>query len=450
MGINLKLFDIDGCLYHEGRGKGSCENWLIDINKPLLDDIEREFKEKGHKLILAYGTNRQSYNTDIANAYRGGSLALALPLLECYFRKKLNTEVLIEPFLMADIYGKAKCASGFTQGDARPIEERNLNAGDSYKNILRQNAAGKLGAIEHADWIFDHSKISLIYAQAHRVAHLNPNEEIIIDFYDDTDKILGAVGNFFEKYPQMLPKNVTLNLKKYNGQELNQLKSIIGAGSVDSQYDWSVRYLSSKFYHFGSSASEDKNISTAAALQTYHEDDHYRSTGHRLEMSVDIEGYGAFSVDDFMRMRKDEISQLSNHPGLMAATYTTYDRLKEEGLILDCVVPKSSLDAIEPNVTATSATFLESKEVLPEDSVNYPFLFGSIAGLSGVALIIAAIATTLLVSSLPFLSLGLAIAGTSLLLVAGGSFFYDNWKTKNKEEQPGPYMDVGNIGGIVV
>ncbi len=37
----------------------------------------------------------------------------------------------------------------------------------------------------HSDWLFDETKATIIYAQMHKIANENPNEEIVFDFYDD-------------------------------------------------------------------------------------------------------------------------------------------------------------------------------------------------------------------------------------------------------------------------
>ncbi|CAM4483128.1 MAG: hypothetical protein LEGION0403_FIIPPAGN_02504 [Legionella sp.] len=250
------------------------------------------------------------------NAARGGSLAPALPLFQNYLSRKLTCDVVIEPFLMADIYGAAKTRHGVD----RPIDQRNCAAGDSYKNILRAQYQQNKD-IEHAEWVFDNNKVSLIYAQAHRVASLHPSEtSIVIDFYDDSDGILKRVGNFFSSFPHLLPQNVQLNIKKYNGTSLPVLqKEIQGCGEVDSKYDWSVRFMSSRCYYYDSGASEDTNIDTAERLQEYHEQDHYRSRGHQMEMTVDSID---LNCNQFLKMRSEEISKLTSTPGLTTAAYT--------------------------------------------------------------------------------------------------------------------------------
>ncbi|CAM2977739.1 Dot/Icm secretion system substrate [Legionella steigerwaltii] len=327
MKINLSLFDIDGSLYHKftfgGYQNEPHNQWLLNSNEPLLKHIERNIQNnKYDRFILGYGTNRQDKRSDNSNWYRGGSMVPALPILQTYFAKKTNAEVLIEPFLMADIYGKPQKDPLSKQN--RSIEQRNLAAGDSYKKLLCKNKSE-----EHSEWMFDHSKITLMYAHAHRVALLNPEaEEITIDFYDDSDDILNQVKSFFLKNQSLLPKKVRLNLFKYAGDNPVLQHSIQGNGEIDTHYDWSVRFFSSRGYYFGSSASEDRNIKTATELKRYHEEDHYRSPGHEMEMDLDE------LPADFKEIHEQQISTLQSDPMLLASAYITADALEEPELKL--------------------------------------------------------------------------------------------------------------------
>ncbi|WP_131795612.1 hypothetical protein [Fluoribacter gormanii] len=326
MKINLSLFDIDGSLYHKFTAGGyknePHSRWLLNSNKPLLKHIKKSiYNNKYDKVILGYGTNRQDKRTDSVNQSRGGSMVLALPILQAYFANNTDAKVLIEPFLMADIYGKPK-KDPLSKQD-RPIEERNLAAGDSYKKLIRKNKDD-----EHSDWVFDHSKITLMYAHAHRVALLNPEaEEITIDFYDDSVSILRKINSFFSNNQSLLPKNVKLNLFKYAGDNPVLLHSIQGNGEIDVHYDWSVRFFSSRGYYFSNGANEDLQIKTAAELKSYHEEDHYRNPNHEMEMSLDE------LSNDFKEIHEQQISTLESDPKLLASAYTTASELENNELL---------------------------------------------------------------------------------------------------------------------
>lgn len=66
------------------------------------------------------------------------------------------------------------------------------------------------------DPFFDHSKISLLYAQIHAIARDHPDTEIQYDFYDDRPEICHALYTAFYNHPELLPKNVKLNINTYD------------------------------------------------------------------------------------------------------------------------------------------------------------------------------------------------------------------------------------------
>jgi hypothetical protein len=450
MKINLKLLDIDGCLYHKyisgGYNNEPHEQWFLKSNEVLLRQIAEEINTKEYdKVVLAYGTNRQDYSVDRANSFRGGSLAPALPLLQKHLQKKVHAEVVIEPFLMADVYGKPKLSPATDEN--RTIETRNLAAGDSYKNILRAKYTNVAAEIEHANWVFDHSKISLIYAQAHRIASLHPNaEEIIIDFYDDSPNILNQLETFFAAYPEMLPRNVVLNIKQYTGETPIQQREIKGTGDIDTQYDWSVRYFSSKFYFFNSAASEDRDIATADRLQQYHEEDHYRNRGHDLEMRIE---HRDFKLTEFMTMRQNEFAKLPHTPQLTAEAYTTADALYAQGLIpnfeeeVHHAVDNNNIANRVPDEEGLIPYLLDTEEAEENDEFDGVYLpklhktddssfllkaLCASALVGGIALLAAAVVAAAFAASFP-VSIPLTVVGTALTAV-GATFFYRSGNKK--------------------
>ncbi len=61
--LNLKLYDIDGCLYHKYSNGGEIEpveNWLIGSNQKLWQyELQRLSQQPFSRVIVAYGINRQ-------------------------------------------------------------------------------------------------------------------------------------------------------------------------------------------------------------------------------------------------------------------------------------------------------------------------------------------------------------------------------------------------------
>lgn len=234
--INLKLFDVDNCLYPHG--PETPKFILIDDehNRPFLDHEITQARDEGYqKIILGYGTNRQDHSTDKQNGQRkgNGSCVRVLPELQAHFKAQLpDTEVVQDTFLMADIYGNGI-----------------LSAGHSYERMKaeqEQDQDQDYFFIDHAKAVFDHAKISLIYAHAHRVATAeNPDDEIVIDFYDDLPDICKGITTFYSRHTDLLPSNVRLRVKKhaYDSAETITYTEIKGTGITDTSYPWSIRWM---------------------------------------------------------------------------------------------------------------------------------------------------------------------------------------------------------------
>ncbi len=322
--IILNLYDVDGSAYHsqEWGSKGvDVEQWLIDTNPNLLRDNKEEIKRvKPKKVIVALGTNRQCYETDALSHDRGGSCMPLLPILQSYLASQVETEVVLEPFMMADIYGS------------------NLAAGQSYAAALRK-LYGDSKNEEHARWVFDHTKVSLIYAHAHRVAALHPHANIIINFFDD--KILEEIHDFYRQCPDLLPNNVTLRIHKYKGAEVKKYKeNIKGQGSIDTHWHWSVRLMSVMTYYFSwsTTAGKDREINSVEALHQYHEGYRYNHDNREMAMGVSIDKGNScnqgFDDKRFKRLRADIPERLSANDQLTKIPcYTTAQALCKEGLI---------------------------------------------------------------------------------------------------------------------
>jgi hypothetical protein len=127
----------------------------------------------------------------------------------------------LDPFLLADIYGA-------------------LPSGESYAHAIDKDYKGS-----HSDWLFDETKATIIYAQMHKSALENPNEEIIFDFYDDRGfgmrapkDILEELHEFFSKNPELIPPNVTLRLNHYAGDKVRSMEPIKGKKDniIDANY----------------------------------------------------------------------------------------------------------------------------------------------------------------------------------------------------------------------
>ncbi len=229
--IRAISFDFDNCLFHTGyvwnKNNHPDPNEIILKNLPLLEDIRSQnhaFEEN----ICFVGSNRQSKLCDDEN-----SAFVPAPTESCFSAlEKVSAfiEARIDPFLLADIYGNAE-------------------DGQSFRQALSENA----DALTHPNWIFDKSKLSILYAQMHKLAAAYPDDEIVYDFYDDKrlgqkfkrpmDPLLENLERYFTRFPEIIPKNVTLRLNHYAGQTVTPYKPIQGQGPIDINYRKTIKEM---------------------------------------------------------------------------------------------------------------------------------------------------------------------------------------------------------------
>ncbi|MCW8408818.1 hypothetical protein OQJ13_07520 [Legionella sp. PATHC035] len=236
-------FDFDGCLSNEAsafalgtgweqsKSKEQIDKAYIDANRDILKALAR-----GDKTVLLVGSNRQDPEIDFTNgsgsAIPPGSV---FPRMEA-IAKELGENTTFNPFLLLDLEIEP-VAIGQTYDKFK--EKDYLNENGSYKsfNISRFESDGFPRQLD------DESKVSLLFAQMKLAAMQNPDDEIEFNFYDDRKDIVQGLQKFFAENPELIPKNVTLNIKGYSGPQLTQeqvqntLQSCIfhSTGSFDSE-----------------------------------------------------------------------------------------------------------------------------------------------------------------------------------------------------------------------
>lgn len=121
----------------------------------------------------------------------------------------------LDPFLMADIGGR-------------------LKAGESFARA--KDTTGQ--AYSHAQWAYDETRVTVLYAQMHKIANQYPTEKAItFEFFSPDKMVLNSLKEFYEKHRSLIPSNVTLNLKSYK----NTFDLIQGTGVIDTTYRQTVR-----------------------------------------------------------------------------------------------------------------------------------------------------------------------------------------------------------------
>lgn len=260
MAIRVLSFDFDGCLFNPTytdkllkptesepteskpteskirpffEKKGSYElnkqlKSIIESNKEFLEKIKNQNKNYG-KVYALVGSNRQSFAVDQSNSFRNntGTCTHAIIHLSDWLG------VILDKFLLADIYGNKQSGASF----GLILEEIEKREPRTFKNVS-----------EHDDFAFDKTKVTILYAQMHKIARENPGEQIVFDFYDDKLGILQALSKFYLENPYLIPSNVTLNLNQYLGESVPEepMFQIQGKGFIDIGYGQTVKDLVSQ------------------------------------------------------------------------------------------------------------------------------------------------------------------------------------------------------------
>ena len=224
MAIRILSFDFDGCLFHIKYIETFPKD-VIEQNRVFLDTITREnteFRSTDFALtdvISFIGSNRQSKAVDDENKFSAGSIRgscfPAIQQVSDYIGAKLNT------FILADIYG-------------------DLPDGTSYLRAMDKTLTNPK---EHAHWLFDETKVTILYAQIHSMGNAYPSAQILFDFYDDREDILFALMKFFTINSELIPNNIILRLTRYVETRITPVATIRGTGLIDPNYRETVKHM---------------------------------------------------------------------------------------------------------------------------------------------------------------------------------------------------------------
>lgn len=235
MAIIVYSFDFDGCIFNryylELSQQGDADA-LAKANPQLFNHIQKT--AKGKSVILMVGSNRQDYGIDYTNTIKKGkyiteSCFTALSSISAYLKNILGIDNEFDTYLLADTTNKLIPGSSFLKAE-KAIAQRN-------KEVIKSDDEE---TAEHPTWmpLSDESKLSVLYAQIHRIASLHPHTEAITyTFYDDRQDILDNLYQVFSQNPNLIPPNVTLQLYQYSGDEVVPYQQeIIGQGELADYY----------------------------------------------------------------------------------------------------------------------------------------------------------------------------------------------------------------------
>lgn len=214
--------DFDGCISNESSARALGKDWVksknnaeaneayLKANSQFIESLKRD-----EPTVLVVGSNRQiphiDFNNGTGTTYPPGSV---FPRLEA-IAQTMGEGTQFDPFLLPDL--ELEKGAGQTYKEFR--EKGYLNDNGSYKDGIKRDDFTSDGFKELED---DESKASLLFAQMQHAATQHPNDAIEFNFYDDRKDIVEALNAFFKAHPELIPKNVTLNLVGYAGPELTQ------------------------------------------------------------------------------------------------------------------------------------------------------------------------------------------------------------------------------------
>jgi|GEM_PF-4577592 len=224
--IIVYSLDYDGCLSNERFEaalialKELADNERRSVTKQEIDDAlfdanQAFFKSlKLNEGILMIGSNRQDAHLDWGNGSRKWSSKNQLGSGSIIKRIEGLAETLgfkLDKMLLGDLEGSGvSFDTTFNQivSDKDLIDEN----GVFREGVKSSDLDGKFTQI-----IDDKHKVSLLFAQMQNTAKKNPDKEIEFNFYDDRVDIVEGLKKFYSQYAELIPKNVTLNLRSYSG-----------------------------------------------------------------------------------------------------------------------------------------------------------------------------------------------------------------------------------------
>jgi hypothetical protein len=214
--------DYDDCLASKDRNAPYTNEEFIKRNQKLIDNLESE-KLQYTETVVLIGSARQCKRMDEhdGNKKKNGYCRDYIPI----FAKHINAK--FDGMLMGDVYNKVPTGTTYSEAKTKKIE-----FGTKYKGCL-----------------LDRSKITILYAQIQKIALDYPEAQIDFKFYDDHPALLQGLQDFFMQNNHLIPSNITLELYRHTGEELEKKVSIPGTGeSANPNYAKSVRTFAKNYF----------------------------------------------------------------------------------------------------------------------------------------------------------------------------------------------------------
>ena len=202
--IHVTSFEFDNSLF-------SSDYYTSERAKDLVRMNEQLFTE------LAKSRDNYTQAFTFIGAYSQDPLSVPLTAIT-QVAKQLKAE--FDPLLMADVYN-------------------DLPYGTAYYQATQAHASHNPNI--HAQWPEDPSKITILYAQLHKMAIEHPDAQITFDFYEGNKVICDNLLHFMHKHPELIPHNINLRINHYQNGTLSQHPPVVGKGPTDSNFRQTVK-----------------------------------------------------------------------------------------------------------------------------------------------------------------------------------------------------------------
>ncbi|MBA3660423.1 MAG: hypothetical protein H0W64_01730 [Gammaproteobacteria bacterium] len=227
--ILVLSIDGDRCLFNDQYYTLQSDSKVLEANQTLIDEIVKKVETNNYdRVIFMAGSNRQSKSIDDANSEHNGSDSYfeALTTLTQAVKNKLHVSCELDQFLLSDLYSD------------RPF-------GENFTNSLNKNPNYQFG-----DYIWDDDKISLLYAQFHKIASENPQANIDFNFIDDRMDIIEGLSLFYTRNQLLIPHNLDLTLNHYEGSTVSPIEnstlkstSLTKTGIIDYHFVENIKLM---------------------------------------------------------------------------------------------------------------------------------------------------------------------------------------------------------------
>jgi len=240
MTVLVLSIDFDGCLANSR----FCESQDLDLVKANLPFLYHLQALQGAyvQTELLIGSSRQSSFIDFWSQKTNRQLLRCFPY---YLEIADHLQCKFDGFLMADLYSNLAAGTAYQLelADTYPVRDKS-----DYSRHASELMAylGEERRPPAPDAFCDSSKLSLLYAQMHRIASKYSDQMVVFKFFDDNLDYLNNIISTFSAFPQLLPGQLRLELCRYDGQVCTDVGNIQGAGDINMDYHASLIELKRK------------------------------------------------------------------------------------------------------------------------------------------------------------------------------------------------------------